>query len=126
MKLLRLIFFFFLFNFCIAQEKISYVKIDLSCEMGIKKAEEDIDNGIYKILSYGLIVYKDSEFESFYNEFVKNKYEVILGTGGCIVNDFSDCYTKKMRDAVFEKFGKDFFEKSRKEARTEYNTILQP
>ncbi len=117
----KFLLFLFLITFCATQaQEIQYVKLDFSCDAGIKEAETDIENGILKVLSYGLIMWKEPEFRDFYVNFVKENYNVILGNGGCIVSEKSDCYTETMRKAVLGKYGEDFFEKSHQEAKSLY------
>lgn len=120
----KLLVFLFISTVYISQaQEIRYVKIDQSCESGITKAEKDIENGIYKILSYGLIMRTNQEFHDFYVQYVLDKYQVILGDGGCLISDQTECYTEVMRNAVSEKFGKDFFEKSFKDAKIAFDNL---
>lgn len=104
-------------------QEITYVKLDFSCEAGIKAAKADLDNGIYKVLSYGLILWKEPELREFHIEFVREKYGVILGDGGCVISEKSKCYTEEMKNAVLEKYGEDFFEKSLEEAKLAFKSL---
>ena len=44
------------------------------------------------------------------------KYRIDTKNAGCVITEYSECYSKTMNDLVLDKFGKDIFEKSRKEA----------
>lgn len=92
-----------------------------TCESGIEEAIEDANSGNFRLLTYGLIVFKDYEFTKFYWNYVKEKYGITLGVGGCIVNESIDCYQEKMSELIYKKFGKDVFEIAEKEARIAYN-----
>ena len=46
----------------------------------------------------------------------KNKYGIDTKNAGCVISEYSQCYSKTMNDLVLDKFGKDIFEKSSKEA----------
>ena len=122
MKFLFLIPLILIMDLSFSQE-IKYVKIDNTCEAGIKEAKVDIEKGIYKVLSYGLIIHSEQDLHDYYVQYVKEKYNVILGDGGCVVTDKSECYRQTMEEAVLEKFGKDFFEKTHQEALEKFNKL---
>jgi len=65
----------------------------------------------------------NQEFHDYYVGFVKEKYNVILGDGGCVVSDKTNCYTETMQNTVLEKFGQDFFERTQKEALESYENL---
>lgn len=103
-------------------EEINFEETDISCESGIKEAERDINDGMYKLLTYGMVMYKDFEFRKFHIEYVKEKYGVILGDGGCVVSEKTICYTETMEKAIIEKFGQDFFSRAESEALKAYKS----
>lgn len=119
-----LVFCLFIFwNLVSAQEteEIQYIKIDESCEAGIEEANQDIENGKYKLLSYGMVIHQDFEFRQFQINYMREKYGVILGDGGCIITHKTLCYSETMEKAILEKFGQDFFKRAESEAREAYS-----
>jgi len=117
-SIITLIFLFSAFSF--AQDKKVVFK-NTTCETGTEQAIQDANNGIYKSITYGMIASTDWDFDKFYWAYVKDKYNVILGTGGCVVTPEIICYTRKMKEIIFQDFGDDFFEKSKKEALNLYS-----
>lgn len=118
-----LVFSLFIFwNLVSAQEteEIQYIKIDESCEAGIEEAKQDIENGKYKLLSYGMVIHQDFEFRKFQINYVREKYGVIFGDGGCVISHKIICYSETMEKAILEKFGQDFFKRSESEAKEAY------
>ena len=73
-------------------------------------------NGIYNCYSYGLIIDINPELSSYIQNYRKTKYRIDTKNAGCVITEYSECYSKTMNDLVLDKFGKDIFEKSRKEA----------
>ncbi|QNK78253.1 leucine-rich repeat domain-containing protein [Winogradskyella sp. PAMC22761] len=102
----------------IKQDSLVYTIWD--CEKGIKDAKNDFKNGKYNCYSYGLIVRTEPEFNDYLQEYRKNKYGIISKNAGCVITEHSKCYSKVMTELVYEKFGSDIFEKSRKEAKQLY------
>jgi Leucine-rich repeat (LRR) protein len=102
------------------QDSLVYTVWD--CEKGIKDAQNDFKNGKYNCYSYGLIVRTNPEFNDYLQEYRKNKYGIISKNAGCVITEHSKCYSKVMTELVYEKFGSDIFEKSRKEAKELYET----
>lgn len=96
-----------------------------SCEDGIKKANADAKNGKYKLLSYGLPFYDDWDFQNYYEEFVFKKYGIEIGNGGCVVYDETECYSTKMSELIFAKFGDDILKKAKLEAQVEYKVNIK-
>lgn len=117
-KLLPILIILF-FSFTFAQE-ITYVKLDYSCEAGIAEAKKDIESGKLKYLSYGLILRNDSDLYKFHCQFVKEKYGVEIGDGGCVISDKTECYGETMKQAILKKFGEDFFERVHSESEEAY------
>lgn len=122
---MKLIVFFCLFIFWISvsaqeTEEIHYIKTDESCEAGIEEANQDIENGKYKLLSYGMVIHQDFEFRKFQIDYMREKYGVILGDGGCVISHKTICYSETMEKAILEKFGQDFFKRSESEAKEAY------
>lgn len=93
---------------------------ETTCEKGTEKANEDFEKGIYNKYFYGLmaeITPKAEEgFSDFYKEYVRKKYLINIESKGCIVSDYSECYTDVMDKLILVKFGKDVFKNARKEA----------
>ncbi|MBI2281241.1 MAG: energy transducer TonB [Bacteroidetes bacterium] len=95
-----------------------------TCEDGTKKAENDAKQGIYKLLSYGLPYYEDWHFQEYYEAYVQKNYGIEIGNGGCIVFDESECYSKRMEELIYDKFGNDIFDKAELAAKAEYKLII--
>lgn len=92
-----------------------------NCEEGIIEANTDFQNELYSSISYGLIIQNDSEFNEFVANYRKEKYGIITKMGGCVITPYTKCYSEKMHELILEKFGKDIFERSRKEANKLYS-----
>ena len=125
MKTLFCLLLTFTFGIIYSQEKIktekdSIVWVKRTCEKGIEDAKLDAKNGIYKCLSYGLVFEKNPELNKFVKEYREKKYGIIIGNGGCVTSDYSECYSKTIEKIILEKFGADIFEKSRREAEELY------
>jgi len=103
----------------INRDSIVYTK--WNCEKGIEDARNDFKNGNYNCFSYGLIAQNDSDFDSYLEDYRKNEYGIIARNAGCVISEHSKCYSEVMTELVYEKFGSDIFEKSRKEAKELYN-----
>ncbi|MGH1385637.1 hypothetical protein [Kordia sp.] len=97
-----------------------YLYWDLSCENGTKEAKADFKKGKYNCYSYGMIIYKDYEFYKFFEQYLKKTYKINTDNKGCVVSDYSECYSKTMTALVKEKFGKDIFTRAKKEAKKLY------
>ena len=125
MKTLFCLLLTFTFGIIYSQEKIktekdSIVWVTRTCEKGIEDAKLDAKNGKYKCLSYGLVFDKNPELNKFVKEYREKKYGIIIGNGGCVISDYSECYSKTIEKIILEKFGVDIFERSRKEAEELY------
>ena len=112
-------------GFVNAQEKHETKKDSLvwttpTCEKGVEDAKIDAEKGIYECLSYGFIFETNPELNKFINEYREKKYGIITRNGGCVITEYSQCYSKTMKEIVFKKFGVDIFERSRKEAEALY------
>ena len=101
-------------------EKDSIVWTKISCEKGIEDAKIDAEKGTYKCLSYGLMFEANPELNKFVNDYREKKYGIITRNGGCVITNYSECYSKTMKELVLKKFGEDIFERSRKEAEELY------
>jgi hypothetical protein len=97
----------------------------VTCESGTEQAKLDFNNGIYNCFSYGLIFERNPELSSYIRNYTKNKYGIDTKNAGCVITEYSQCYSKTMDDLVLEKFGNDIFEKSRKEAEELYKKEKQ-
>ncbi|MFT7157119.1 MAG: hypothetical protein ACI8Q1_002134 [Parvicella sp.] len=106
-------------------DTINEVIIFGNCESGTKSAIEDFENEFYVKTSYGLQRFEDWHFKDYYEVFIKNKYGITLGYGGCIISDETICHEKKMNELILNKFGDDIFEIAKSEARIEYDSIIQ-
>ncbi|MBK7214476.1 MAG: hypothetical protein IPH88_14475 [Bacteroidales bacterium] len=122
MKFFLLTSLLFIFHFSYSQENLTVndsISWD-SCEEGILDAKSDFNNGIYNASSYGFVAEITPKIEVGFNEFCKEymlkKYSINIESKGCIISKYSECYTKTAQNLIFQKFGKDIFEKSRKEA----------
>lgn len=93
---------------------------DATCEEATEQATNDFNNGIMKATSYGLIIAEDYEFEQFYDIYLFEEYGVEASNGGCIITESTECYSATMFGLIKEKFGADFFIRSRKEAERHY------
>ena len=101
-------------------EKDSIVWVKMTCEKGTDEAKVDAEKGIFKCLWYGLVFDKNPKLNKFVKEYREKKYGIVVGNGGCVTSDYSECYSKTMKKIILEKFGADIFEKSRKEAEELY------
>ncbi len=119
MKHSIIIFLFLWSSFSFAQDK-KVILQKMTCESGTEQAIKDASNGIYKSITYGLVASTDWDFDKFYWNFAKEKYNIILGTGGCVINDEILCYSRKMKELIDEKFGEGFLDNVKKEARLAY------
>ena len=88
----------------------------VTCESGTEQAKLDFKNGIYNCYSYGLIIDINPELSSYIQNYRKTKYRIDTKNAGCVITEYSECYSKTMNDLVLDKFGKDILKKSRKEA----------
>jgi hypothetical protein len=125
MKNIIYISFFLIFGLSFSQNENpkksdSIVWRKVTCESGTEQAKLDFNNGIYNCFSYGLILERNSELSSYIRNYTKNKYGINTKNAGCVITEYSQCYSKTMDDLVLEKFGNDIFEKSRKEAEELY------
>ncbi|WP_291150802.1 hypothetical protein [Flavobacterium sp. UBA7680] len=91
-----------------------------NCNEGVVEAQTDFNNGIYNSFSYGLLIQIDPKFDEFLENYRKEKYGIISKNLGCVITEYSKCYSEKMDELIFIKFGKDIFERSRKEAKKIY------
>ncbi len=92
----------------------------VTCENGTEQAKIDFDSGIYNCYSYGLIFDKTPDLSVYIQEYRRKKYGIDTKNAGCVITEFSKCYSKTMKELVLKKFGNDIFEKSRKEAEELY------
>lgn len=92
-----------------------------NCEEGITEANSDFQRGLYSNISYGLIIQTDAEFDEFLANYRKEKYGIDSKMGGCVITPYTKCYSERMDELILEKFGKDIFEKSQKEAKKLYS-----
>ena len=125
MKKIIYISFLLLFGFSFSQNENpkksdSIVWRKVTCESGTEQAKIDFKNGIYNCFSYGLIFERNPELSSYIRNYTKTKYGIDTKNAGCVITEYSQCYSKTMDDLVLEKFGNDIFEKSRKEAEELY------
>jgi len=119
MRHLIIIVFILFSSFSFAQEN-KIKNNEMTCETATEKALQDANNGIYKYITYGMVASSDWDFDKFYWAYVKDKYNVILGAGGCIVTPEIVCYNRKMKELIHDKFGNDFFEEAKREANVLY------
>ncbi|MNL53359.1 hypothetical protein D3C87_1766000 [compost metagenome] len=55
-------------------------------------------------------------FNKFYKEYLYKKYSINIENKGCVITDYSKCYSETMKKLISQKFGSDIYSKSRKEA----------
>lgn len=117
MKIFIIIVFILNLGVVYSQENDSIKWTKVTCEKGTEEAKIDFEKGNYNCYSYGLIfTTESSEFIKFLQDYRKRKYGIVAKNAGCVITDYSKCYSKTMEELVFKKFGSDIFEKSRKEA----------
>lgn len=97
----------------------------VTCESGTEQAKTDFKNGIYNCFSYGLIFDKTPDLSIYIQEYRIKKYGIDTKNAGCVITEYSQCYSKTMKELVLKKFGNDIFEKSRKEAEELYQKEKQ-
>lgn len=56
------------------------------------------------------------KLSSYISKYRKTKYGIDTRNAGCVITEYSECYSRTMNDLVLKKFGNDIFEKSRREA----------
>jgi TonB family protein len=110
---------------CKSESKKNNLKNLGTCSDGLSNAESDAEKGIYKLFSYGLPHYDDWDFQKFYEEYVENQYGIKIGNAGCIVYDETECYSNRMKELIFKKFGKDILKKAKKQAKVKYKINIQ-
>ena len=123
----KIIYISFLLIFCISfSQNENFKKSDsivwrkVTCESGAEQAKIDFDKGIYNCYSYGLIFEKNPELSSYIRNYTKTKYGIDTKNAGCVITEYSQCYSKTIKELVLKKFGNNIFEKSRKEAEELY------
>jgi len=90
-----------------------------TCTKGEQEAITDFNNGNYNYYTYGLTLQKsnkDKQIDLKVKQYLKTKYAIHYQHMGCIVFEDAECYAKKMKELVDQKFGKDFFELKYEEA----------
>jgi hypothetical protein len=113
------------FKFNGQPDSLAKINIHVSCEDGTNKAISDASKGKYRLLSYGLPICVDWDFQNFYEEYMLEAYGIDIGNGGCVVSEESECYSKKMREIIYEKFGKDIFDRAESEAQEKYKISIK-
>ncbi|WP_269237041.1 hypothetical protein [Flavobacterium flavigenum] len=129
MKLILIITLSFISIIGNSQENQNHVQNDSiylgNCKGGEDNARADFEKGIYNSYSYGLQIKitKKSEigFDEFYEDYLKRKYSINIEHRGCVVTDYSTCYSNLMDRLILEKFGSDIFKKTRLEAKKIFN-----
>lgn len=99
--------------------------LDESCAEATRRAGKDFRAGIMKATSYGLIVVADFEFEDFYDSYLLEKYGVDSQDGGCVIIESEECYSSRMFQLIKDKFGADFFKRTRIEAEELYSKPIK-
>lgn len=95
-------------------------ELEETCEQAKERATKDFEAGKMSLTSYGLIASEDYYFDDFYRNYLKENYQVEYGNGGCIVWDALLCYEDTMLELIENKYGANFFERTRNEAKKEY------
>lgn len=86
-----------------------------SCENASALAEKDFFANTYQIIEWGYLT-DDSDAVRLYKNFGIKTF-----SGGCIPNNELECYNKKMKLMLFEKFGMDTLNKTIKHRWFFYN-----
>jgi len=124
----QLFFIVFLLNYFTVFSQESEKEIDnlfwyeATCENGSEKAQIDFKNDNYNIYLTGLRFSDNSEeeFDKFYDNYMLGKYNIKFVEKGCVVTGSMKCYKETMGKLIYEKFGADIFERSRKEAKEKF------
>ena len=82
--------------------------------------QNEMRSGLAEMLKHGLIFDKNPDLSAYIQEYRRKKYGIDTKNAGCVITEFSKCYSKTMKELVLKKFGNDIFEKSRKEAEELY------
>jgi protein TonB len=98
-----------------------------SCENGEEFAQRDSKLGKYKLINFGLILRTGDEWEfaKFYENYLLKNYNIETFEAGCSTYSTGECYSKEMRKIIKTKYGDDFFERTRKEAKSHYKKEIQ-
>lgn len=110
--------FYLLINFLLVVNTSSFCQDwDETCEQATERASKDFANGEMKAISYGLPAFDESyDFEIFYDDFLKEHYNILSYSGGCMITESTECYSGRMYELILEEFGEDFFRRTRQEA----------
>lgn len=95
-------------------------KLDESCKEAIQRANTDFSNGKMEAISYGLLIVADWDFEDFYDKYLLDIYGIKTSNGGCVIIESENCYSTRMFELIRMKYGKDIFNRARKEAEKLY------
>lgn len=122
MRNILIFIFFIVSSFVYAQKKvIVYDSISLgTCKDGIEKANSDFKKNIYNSYSFGLaveIIKKDEEgFSEFYRKYLMENSLINIENRGFVITPFFKCYSETADKLILQKFGKNIFKRTRKEA----------
>jgi len=109
----------FLFLFIIGcRQKTSL--LNTGCQKGKNDAKNNFEKGNLKIIDYGMLVIDDPKFEQFYNNQMKQQFNITFDNVGCVVSQEVICYTEMMEQLIIDKYGDGFFENSRKKAKANF------
>ena len=107
---------------CKSSSKTSLPSLDdypilKACDSIGKIAESDYKKGIkvYDILGE----YTISDFEQFYSEFMKQKYNIVIKASSQPSFE-QECYAQSMNYEIEKQYGKGFIDKTYEEAKIEY------
>ena len=104
--------------------KDSLIAVEQTCESGMKSAKSDFSKGIYNSYSYGLVARSTAKseigFNDFFVEYMFKKYQINIANKGCVIDNYSSCYSDTMHELIYKKFGSDIFDKGRKEAKQQF------
>ena len=90
------------------------------CDYSTEQAIIDFTDEKYVLVTYGLVVSQDWDFDAFSMNYMAKTHNIKMSYGGCMVLPSELCYTNKMKALLHEKFGDDFFDKTKKEAKKLY------
>ncbi|WP_298902700.1 hypothetical protein [uncultured Psychroserpens sp.] len=125
MKQLLALSFIFL-SLVVNAQQVRIIESEITCESGEDMATKDFDKGIYKVYSFGLLgKIEDYGFGEYYKDYVFKKYGVLFIHQGCVIVKDEECYTIKMEELLYQKYGKNMFEIARKEAGLAFKQTLK-
>ena len=116
MKLTVSLLFIFSFIHSFTQSE----KEEIECLKARNAAYVSADSGKYVLKTFGILAYDEMhewDFQSYYEEFLINKYSIEYYNAGCGITIYDKCYSDEMRQIIKKQFGDNIFKRTEKEAR---------